>query len=120
MTDTTTSVSESTTISIDTNAQDTTSFSQNVSSQQTPVAGGDLSSQAPLQSDSLTVGDYSDAQAGQEAHWKIQKSFTFGIENQHVVFTKPVAIHVSMTDATDGTLVLLLVKHAGEDGFGNQ
>lgn len=55
-----------------------------------------------------------------QSGWDNEKTFTFGIADQHLVFTKPVEIHVAMTELPDGTPIMLGVKHAGDTEFGHQ
>ncbi|MBP6911355.1 hypothetical protein KBC03_07330 [Patescibacteria group bacterium] len=43
-----------------------------------------------------------------------ERTFSFGMDDQHLVFTKPVEIHIKTENLLDGTLVMLRVKHAGD------
>ncbi|MDD2693762.1 MAG: hypothetical protein PHY14_02420 [Candidatus Gracilibacteria bacterium] len=44
-------------------------------------------------------------------------TFEFGIEGQHLIFSKPVAISVDTPNMTDGIVVDILVLHAGDNDY---
>lgn len=76
--------------------------------------------QAPLQGNGLIVENNTTDVAATGTQWVMQKTFTFGIEDQHLIFTKPVEIRVQLDGHQDGDAIALRVKHAGDEDFSSQ
>lgn len=80
-----------------------------------PVAG-----QLPLQGDGLLIEEYDQVMPVISQTWVTAKAFTFGLEEQHLVFTKPVEIRVNMSSYQDGQSVMIRVKHVWDPSFGTR
>jgi hypothetical protein len=48
---------------------------------------------------------------------KQQKTFHFGIDGKHLIFSKPVEVQMKVSWAQDGQIKNIRVKHAGDIGF---
>lgn len=66
------------------------------------------------------IDSYEETVKTKDKGWSSVKQFTFGLESQHLVFTKPVEIHVDIPNMKDGTMVLIRVKHTGDVEFNEQ
>lgn len=72
-----------------------------------------LEGQAPLNAEYLLIEsvEKTEIQDHEVLKLKEQKIFSFGMEGQHLVFTKPIEMRVAFPELSDGVQVMLKVQH---------